>query len=264
MFEVLKNFESVMGGAERLSPAVLVGPGVAALVVGLFVWLGGLGFKKIVAGIAGAIGGGILGAVVLGWAALSAAGASVVAAIAAAVFEKVSITALAAALATAIGIAFFIGPYVEITPAPGSRAESPTEVTILSVGRSVAKVKSWAVDVGGAIRKACSLMPGHKWAIAAVLGLIFIACGSFFWRPTAALYFSAVGTILVFAGMILLLFNKGVMPVSRICRRPSVYSAVFAAMVVFGMAEQLILCRGAKAQSAKKGAGKNANKTERR
>lgn len=255
-----------MSGAERLSPMVLVGPGVVAVVVGLFVWLGGLGYRKVLAAITGAIFGAILTSAVIGWAALPTAVSAVVAAAVAMTFEKVFITAFAGALAAAIGLAFFMGPQIETTLAaePGGLPEGSAQVKTLDIGHSVEKLRAWAIDVGAATRSACSQMPLHKWAITALGGLAIVAGGSFLWRPTAALYFSAAGTMLVFAGMVLLLLYKGVMPVSRICRRPSVYSGVFAAMVVFGTAEQLLLCRSAKAQSAKKETGRGRNKIERK
>lgn len=266
MLEILESFESAMSGTERLSPAVLIGPGVAAVIAGLFVWLGGLGFKRVLAAIAGAICGGILASVAIGLTVVPMAASVVVAVIVALVFEKVFITALAAGLATAVGIVFFIGPYVQISPVPEPvrQGEDPAQATTLSGGQSISKVRAWIINVRGAIGQACSQMPAHKWAISAVLGLVIVVGGSFLWRLTAAMYFSAAGTILVFAGMILLLFYKGVMPVSRICRRPSIYSGVFAVMVAFGTAEQLLLCRGGKARSNKKQTGNNSSKNERK
>ncbi|GAG23662.1 unnamed protein product, partial [marine sediment metagenome] len=40
MFELLEHFEQV---AVRFSPVVLIVPGLVAVLLGLFVWLGGLG-----------------------------------------------------------------------------------------------------------------------------------------------------------------------------------------------------------------------------
>ena len=264
MLEILEHFESAMCGAERLSPAVLIGPGAAAVAVGLCVWLGGLRFKRVLAAISGAIGGGILASCAIGLTALPAAGSAAAATVVAAGFERVCITALAAGLATAIGLSFFMGPYIEIASSAevASQGVSPAQAMTLSAGRSMRKLQAWIIDAGGQIRRAGSEMQAHKWAFSAALGLVVVAGGSFLWRPTAALYFSAAGSMLVFAGMILLLLHKGVMPVSQICRRPSAYAGLFAAMVVFGTAEQLLLCRGTKAQSAKTETGKNRKKTK--
>ncbi len=266
MLEILEHFESAMSGAERLSPAVLIGPGVASVAAGLIVWLGGLGLKKVLAAISGAICGGILAAVAIGLTALPAAVSAVGTAIAAVIFEKVFITALAAGLVTAIGFAFFMGPYIGTASSAEveSQGVSPAQVTALSAGKSMRKVQGWIADVGEQIREAGSEMQAQKWALAVALGLVFVIGGAFFWRLTAALYFSAAGTMLVFAGMILLLMCKGVMPVSRICRRPSVYSGVFAVMVVFGTVEQLLLCRSAKTQPPENETGKSKKRFRRK
>ncbi|HEC02078.1 MAG TPA: hypothetical protein ENI81_00950 [Phycisphaerales bacterium] len=266
MLEILENFESAMSGTERLSPSVLIGPGVAAVIAGLFVWLGGLGLKRLLAAIAGAICGGILASVAIGLTVVPTAASIAVGLVVAMVFEKVFVTALAAGLATAAGAAFFIGPYMQISPVAElvRQDEDPSQATTLSGGQSISKIRAWIINVRGAVGQACSQMPAHKWALTAVLGLVVVAGGSFFWRLTAALYFSSAGTILVFAGMILLLFYKGVMPVSRICRRPSLYSGLFAVMVAFGTAEQLLLCRSGKTPSDKKQTGANSSKSERK
>ncbi len=266
MLEILEHFESAMSGAERLSPAVLIGPGVAAVAGGLVVWLGGLAFKKVLAAISGAIGGGILASAAIGWAAAPAAISAVVVAVVAVIFEKTLITALAAGLATAIGIAFFIGPHIELASSAEveSQGVSPEQATALSTGQSTRKLRAWVVDVGGLIRRAGSQMQAHKWALSVALGLVFVVGGAFCWRLTAALYFSAAGTMLVFAGMILLLLCKGAMPVSGICRRPSAYSSVFVAMVVFGTVEQLLLCRSAKTQPAENETGKSKKKLRKK
>ena len=56
MLEVVEHFERV---AVRLSPIVLVLPGLALAVLGLFVWLGGLRFRRVLMGLVGALLGGL-------------------------------------------------------------------------------------------------------------------------------------------------------------------------------------------------------------
>ena len=63
MLEIAQNFEAI---ATRLRPVVLVGPGLFFVIVGLFVWLGGLGFRKALAAVVGTVGGGICGFFVAG------------------------------------------------------------------------------------------------------------------------------------------------------------------------------------------------------
>jgi len=95
-------------------------------------------------------------------------------------------------------------------------------------------------------------MPLYNWAIIAVLVVIFITGGFYFWRLTSALCCATLGTLLVFAGMILLLLYKGAMPVTGIYRRASLYAAVFIAMAAFGTIEQLLLCPWLKSKAIRR------------
>ena len=66
MLEILQDLESAICGTVRLSPVVLVGPGLIFVIAGLFIWLGGLGFRKQLVAVAGAITGGICGFFAIG------------------------------------------------------------------------------------------------------------------------------------------------------------------------------------------------------
>jgi hypothetical protein len=85
MVDILQSFEQACG---RLSPLVLIGPGIAALVIGLFVWLGGVGFRKWLLGIAGGLTGGLVGFFVFGLSPLLTAAFAGIAAAAAAVWQE--------------------------------------------------------------------------------------------------------------------------------------------------------------------------------
>lgn len=252
MLEILQNFESTAGEAARVRPLVLVGPGVAAVGVGLCIWLGGLGLRKLLVAIAGAITGGILGYVLMSSGVVPMAASAVAAAVIARVFERVSITVLAAALAATIGFAVLAGSYIE-SPQAISAADQDGASARTATGEGAAgmeQLKAYAVDAGGRIERAVWLMPPQKWAIIVLLAVISLVGGFVIWRPTAALCFSVLGTILIFAGMIVLLLYKGAAPVGRISSRPLIYGGIFAAMALFGTVEQLLLCRGAKKKAA--------------
>ncbi len=258
MLEILQNFESTVGEAARLRPVVIVGTGAAAVGIGLCVWLCGLGLRKPLVAIAGATTGGVLGLVLLNRGVVVPIVSAVAAAVLARVFEKVFITVLGAALAASIGFAVLAGPYIESRSGPAEVPDrSPAagrDGASARTGGDVAgmeEFRTYAVDVGGRIKQSALLMPVQKWAIIVLPAVIFLAGGLVFWRPTAALGFSLAGTILVFAGMITLLVYKEAAPASQISSRPAVYAGVFAAMVIFGAVEQLLLCRGAKKQAAR-------------
>lgn len=98
----------------------------------------------------------------------------------------------------------------------------------------------------------CTDATAAEWVIISAVAFLFVLAGFFFRQLTSAFFCSAIGTILIFAGMILLLFYKGAEPVSNIRDRPAFFAAVFCTMTAFGAAEQLLLfCRGDKKKAVK-------------
>jgi hypothetical protein len=254
MLEILRNFEFILGEAARVRPMIVIGAGVAAVAVGLFVWLGGLGLRRVLVAVAGAITGGILGFVLIGRGVIPAGASAGAAAVVAVLFERLSVAILAAALAAAIGFAVLVRPILVDPQAlsPANQDETSTQTTTVSGDVILTKLRAYAVDVGSEFRRAAPQMPPYEWAIIAVLAAIFTVGGLIFRRVVPALCFSVLGTILIFVGMSLLLLYKGVEPVSRISSQPAIYAGVLAAMTAFGTVEQLVLCRAAKAQARKK------------
>jgi hypothetical protein len=208
MFEMVHGFERA---AANLSPILSVTLGLVTVVAGLFVWLGGLGLRKLLVAIVGAVAGAIAGSFIarenLASTVVSAAGAAALAII----FERIFISILAAASAAVVTFVILAGVY--------------------------------EVDLSGGLKQVCSQMPLHSWPIIAAVAAIFIAGAFYLWRATSALCCAAIGTLLIFAGMILLLLRKGAAPVSYIESRGLFFAAVFIAMTVFGTLEQLLFCK---------------------
>ena len=257
MLEILQNFEQT---AARFSPIVLIGPGLATVLVGLFIWLGGLGFKRLLAAAAGAVSGGICGFFIVGRNIMAAIILAGVAAVIAIIFERLFITILAAALAAVFGFAVLAWPYIENSQEviPTNPDRMPVQSSALSVRESIEKVKTYVADVSEKIKQACSQMPVYSWPILLAFVAIFIVVGFFLPRLASALCCSALGTMLIFGGMILLLLYKGSVPISSIYSKPPFYGAAFIAMTVFGTIEQLLLCQRAKRDSIRrKGADKD-------
>ena len=252
MLEILQEFESAIGGAVRLSPVVLVGPGLVCVIAGLFIWLGGLGFRKLLVAVAGAICGSICGFFAIGQNIVSAAFAAALTAALAMVFERLFIAILAAALAAMFAFVVLAGPYIENSQqaAPISPGEISVQGPAIGVRKSAEKLKAYIIDISQRIKHAGLQMPVYHWAIIMVLALIFIVAGFSLWRLAMALCCSLLGTILIFAGMILLLLYKGALPVSIICSKSSYYATAFIAMIAFGTIEQLLLCKHPKTHPA--------------
>ena len=259
MLEIFQNFEQMTA---RISPWILIVAGVVALLVGLFIWLGGLSLGKVIVAIAGAVSGVIVGLFVIGRNTFSALLSAAVAVVIAIIFEKVIIILLAAILAAAICFAVLAGPYIEHSQAQTAAApnEMPTQAATPGVSQTIEELKAYTLNVGEKIKQAGSQMPVQKWAIVAAPAVILMVGGLTLRRLTSALYFSVQGTLFIFAGMILLLLYKGTRPVSHIRVNPSIYASVFAAMTAFGTIEQLLICKRVKTESTgEKKAGKNKN-----
>jgi len=266
MLEILQDFESAIGGAVRLSPVVLVGPGLVCVIAGLFIWLGGLGFRKLLVAVAGAICGSICGFFAIGQNIISAAFAAALTAALAMVFERLFIAILTAALAAVFAFVVLAGPYIENSQqaAPVTPGEVSAQGTAISVRESAEKMKAHIIDISQRIKHAGLQMPVYHWAIIMVLALIFIVAGFSLWRLAMALCCSVLGTILIFAGMILLLLHKGAVPVSIIYSKSSYYATAIIAMIAFGMIEQLLLCKRQKTRSAgKRQRSKNKQEPDR-
>ena len=127
MLETMQNFESVMGPAARDYPLYVIAPGSAAVVAGLFIWLGGLGFKRVLTAIAGAAGGFAVGYFAVGRGVVVAAVLAGVAAIVAALLDRVFIALLAAILVAGVGFSqkdkMVVVPVSCITADAASRRE---------------------------------------------------------------------------------------------------------------------------------------------
>ncbi|MHC4113794.1 MAG: hypothetical protein ACYSSL_00495 [Planctomycetota bacterium] len=217
MFDFLQNFEQ---SARQYDPIILLVPGIAVVLLGLFVWLGGLNFRKVLVAFVGASVGGVVGFLVSGRNLLAAIASAAVGALVAFVIERIFITLLSAILAAAVTITLLVNPNVK-------RAVNLKQLLM-------------------------QLQP-HYWLLAAAAAIILIIAGFFLWRLTSAWFYAILGTLLIFAGMILLLLYKGAMPISHITDNQPFYAAVFVAMTAFGTIVQLLFCdSGAKKVIIKK------------
>jgi len=226
MLEIAKNLERIGAGSD---PKILIAAAIAAILVGLFLWLGGLGQRKLLVIAVGAIGGGICAYFFVRQNPLHVAILGLVGAVVAVIFEREFITILAAAIAAVAGFAVLCDIY--------------------------------KINLNQGLEHACSALPVPAWIIVVALALVFIVGGFYLWRLTSALCCAFIGTLLVFVGMILLLSKKGAAPVDGIFERLAFYAVVFAGMVAFGTLVQLLFYkRPQKTASAKQPAQKEETK----
>jgi hypothetical protein len=153
---------------------------------------------------------------------------------------------LAVSLAVTLGfvVADLNGPYLGITQQAGPVFTNPvsSQGPTLNVTESIKAIKTYIIGVGDHVQQAVLQMSWIGWAIIGVMITIAIVALVYLWNLTSALCSAVLGTLLIFAGMVLLLLYKGAMPVTVIDRKAPFFAAVFGAMIAFGTIEQLVLC----------------------
>jgi hypothetical protein len=239
VIEVCKSFEQE---ASRFAPMVLLVPGLVMVGVGLIAWLAGLWLRRPVLAWAGTAGGGLAAWLLFGpnatIVALAAGGGAVLGAVLPRLFTAVLLTAFSVAVA-----------FVVVTttrPAEGQRTLSVSQNVgqgqeRLAVSDSIKTARVLLFDLVGRVKAAARDLETASWAVVAVPGLVLLVLGLLFPRLAGALTFSALGTALMFAGLIVLLIHKGSGPVGLVQKQGAFYGLVLLGMVVFGTLEQAVL-----------------------
>jgi hypothetical protein len=264
MLEILQNFEQVTG---RFSPSVLIISGILLLLLGLCVWIAGHSLRKILLSLAGLAAGVVAGLYGIGRNAFSAVLAGAITALIALIIEKLLVILLAAAMAAAIAFTLLAEPYFVQTETTEIQSETPVQPTTVGFGGAIGEIKTFGLDAGDKIVQAGTRIPLYIWAIMAAAAAITLVLGTFLWRFISALFFSVLGTIVIFLGMILLLSYKGTEPFSHIRSKPFISGAAFLSTIAFGTIVQLLLSKGSKVEKitkikpgGKKGKGEKESK----
>lgn len=237
MFEIARQLEQ---RAVWFEPTVLIVPGIAAVLLGLFVWLGGLGFRRTLVAIAGALSGGTCGYFISGQNIMTAMISAGIVMVIAIILERIFVVILTGVLAAILCFAVLAGPYIE---SEDNLENYPGKMTVsLDARESVEVIKGYVADFAFEIRRIFLHMPVYERVIPAVVAVFFMAAGFYRQRLTSAFCCAALGAVLICAGMILLLLYKGAAPISRVCQSQILYQSVFGIVIAFGMATQLLLC----------------------
>ncbi|MBN1360053.1 MAG: hypothetical protein JW993_05650 [Sedimentisphaerales bacterium] len=261
MLVVLESFERI---ATRLSPIVLVVPGLILTGLGLCVWLGGLGFRRVLMGLVGALAGAALGYCLAGRNVVATVSSAVASTFVAVILQRIFAAVLLATLMTAVAFAVMAWPALHLSQASAFGGPMPADAGVkLSARESLDAIEDHWLGLATNVRQAAKGLSVARWAAVAVVGLGMLALGFIFRRLGGAMSCAVAGTFLVFSGLVLLLMFKGAAPVVRIESRPAFYGLVFAGMVGFGTLEQSLLCRRAEkrrqtgANSAERERGKS-------
>lgn len=194
----------------HLQPSLLLTLATVTIAAGLFVWLGGPGFKKIAFVLAGAFFGAFCTLFSPGSNLFLAAALIGIFALLALKLQDTFLVLVASAFAAVIGYSFLIRPYFR----PSS-------------------------DIMPVIRQLAIGVPYYNWPILlAVTALPFAAIS---WQGASALFSSAAGAIILLAGVVMVLLNFGYPAVGYITTRQDIYIAIIALTTILGTIAQLWL-----------------------
>jgi hypothetical protein len=194
----------------HLQPLLLLTFGVVTIAAGLFVWLGGLGFRKIVLVVIGLFFGAFCTLFSSGTNLFLAAAIIGICALLALKLRETFLMLVASAFAAAIGYSILIQPYFR----PSS-------------------------DIMSVIRQLSIGVPYYNWPI--LLAITALPFAVISWPGASALISSAAGTTLILAGTIMALLNFGYPAVVYMTATQDIYIEIFVATTILGTIAQLWL-----------------------
>ena len=258
MLEILKNFEQA---ATRFSPVALIVPGLILVILGLFVWLGGLGFRRLVLAPLGMLVGGLGGLALWPQYPEMAGLLALAMALAAAFVQRGFAALLLGALSLSMAFVVVARPFLAeshgtLIAAGVSGPDGPR----LTNREGLDVIRATAIDLLDAGRRAAGQLAAPRWAVIAAAGAGSLTLGLLFRHLGSALSCAILGTTMIFSGLVLLLVFKGSTPVTYMEHRAGFFAVVFVAMATFGTAEQLVLCRRADRNQQARSAGSKQNK----
>lgn len=207
MTNLLWTFQSRV---THLQQSLLLTLAVVTIAAGLFIWLGGLGFKKIMFVAAGLFFGAFCTLFSSGTNLFLAAAIIGAFALIALKLQDTFLLLIASAIAAFIGYQILIRPYFR----PSS-------------------------DILAVIRQLTISVPYYNWPI--LLAATALPFAVISWQGASVLFSSAAGTILILAGTVMALLNFGYPAVGYITSRQDIYTAILALTTIAGTIIQLWL-----------------------
>jgi hypothetical protein len=245
MFEALKYYQNL---AERFQSQILLAPGMVIVLIGLCIWLAGLRWRRILGAI---VGCAFFAAIVLSftnyglqtvYVAVLLGGA--IGAVADKVIIGIAGTAAAAMIVLVILSVSLPKPqdsvilpeysYPMLPEYEQNDKPIPTQDAIRLSKEMVSYFGYKTMD---------NIKTASIVAFAAAIVTLLAAGFAAFAMPRIfiAVVSSSLGSAVIFAGMVLLLFYKGSKPINCIAEKDRFYIMILAAMMVFGALVQLIL-----------------------
>jgi hypothetical protein len=194
----------------HLQPSLLLTLAVVTIAAGLFIWLGGLSFKKVMFVLTGLFFGASCTLLSSGTNLFLAIAIIGIFALIALKLQDMFFMLIASVVAAIIGYSILVRPYFR----PSS-------------------------DILAVIRQLTIGVPYYNWPI--LLMITALPFAVICWQGALALFSSAAGTILVLAGTVMVLLNFGYPAVGYIATKQDIFFAVLALATIAGTIIQLWL-----------------------
>jgi len=245
MFEAFQNLEQV---SRYFAPQVVIFPGVLSLVLGLFIWLGGLRWNRLIAVLVGVLAGALLTYRITEYQIPTITFAVLVGGGLGMLFKRAAVVLAGVVIAAMAVLIIAAGPIRETTnpspPAKNRLSDIDNTTERLNIAESLWTInlyfRYYTGQIGNAVRKGAHSPEGLTFALTG--GLVIAGFGFFLPRFTVSAVCSVLGTGLIFIGMLLVLLYKGARPISHVYERAALYNTVIVVMIVFGTAVELLLC----------------------
>lgn len=228
-------------GIRRMLPILLLGPGIALVMAGLFMWLGGLRFLKAVAAMAAALAGLVITWLLSGGQIMLIVLCPVILAGLGMFFNRLIVMLLGAGLVAGFVL---IGPslaQVDFDRHPAVQAQ-PTQADPLGLFESIAKIREMGRQANQAFQEMIARIPPGRKTVALIAAMAFAALGMLNWRLVCAVTCATIGTAEIFAGMLILLLFKGAEALRQAADQRLLLTAAALAMILLGTGLQLWLC----------------------
>jgi hypothetical protein len=241
---MLEFFQNLQTESMSFYRVLLIVPGLVLLLSGLVIWLAGSAFIKSLMSFFCAAVGAIIIALFLSKATTLILIGALAGAIFGLLFRRFSIALFLSFYVVAV--LFFVTADSSTFTVEDSRTVltvyQSQEKTALTFNETMDEIKLYSNEFFKMLTAGVKQI-SKKAAIIITAGALGVfATGIIFLKIARSLFCSFLGSVLIFAGLVILLMYKGSYPIARISERPLIFLAGLGIMICFGTMEQLILC----------------------
>ncbi len=208
MLEMLQNLEQ---SATRLHSTTQIICALLALALGLFIWLGGFGFRKLLLIVIGTACGIIFGLLIASWNILLGIALVGVGIIGSIYLKEYFLAIIATFIAAILGFTTLITPYIK-----------PDD------------------EIFKILQQTVNIVPPYNWALLLLLIALPVIAGYYLWRITFAVLSSTLGSTLLLAAVALLNIRIRTEPQQIVSQNPLRMLIILLAVAAVGTAIQLV------------------------